>query len=112
MTQDVIDSLKEGEAVPGDDIRHLVNFWAVRVRATNHTVLISEEQRKKVTNEFVSFMDTLDKDTRKRFMDCILDEVKRVEKSKVKGENTFWKEPADTAIKLMGAGLAVGIGVA
>ena len=110
MTQEVIDTLKEGEAVPGDDIRHLVNFWAVRVRATNNAELITAEQRKKVTDDFLEFMDQLDKETRIRFMDSILDECKRVEKSKVKGDQSFWKEPADTAIKLMGKGLAAGIG--
>ena len=105
---EVIDKLAAGDAQPGDDIRHLVNFWATRVRATNSD-LISSEQLQKVLSEFSAAMDEMDKDTRIRFINCVIDESDRI--GKVIGtQKPFWVEPADTAIKLMGNSLAKSIG--
>lgn len=111
MSQEVIDTLKDGEPQPGDDIRHLVNFWAVRIRATLNRELISDEQAKKVSDEFLAALDEMDNDTRQRFTSSVIDESKRVDQIRHTGEKTFWTEPADTAIKLMGNSLAKSIGV-
>lgn len=108
MTQEVFDTIKAGDDAPSDDIRHLVNFWAVRIRATNNRDLISHEQMLQVVADFKAFMDTMGEDNYNRFKECIIVESARLST----GEQPFWKEPADTAIKFMGKGLAAGIGVA
>ena len=104
---EVIDKLAAGDAQPGDDIHHLVNFWATRVRATNSD-LISSEQLQKVLSEFSAAMDEMDRDTRIRFINCVIDESDRI--GVIGTQKPFWVEPADTAIKLMGNSLAKSIG--
>lgn len=105
MTQNVIDAIKDGAAVPGNDIDHLVVFWATRIRASKY---LTQEQCNKIFQEFIKFMDDVDTEIRKEFCNRVIDGSTRVHKS----GQSFWSEPADTAIKMMGNSLATCVGVA
>ena len=109
MTQDVIDTIKDGDAAPGNDIDHLVIFWATRIRATKHLTL---DQSSKILQEFHKFMDDVDVEIRKEFCNRIIDESDRLTKARISYSKSFWAEPADTAIKMMGNSLATCVGVA
>ena len=86
----IVDTLREAEAAPGQNIDHLINYIALIARATRNEYGLSDQQKAALTKRVFKVLDAIGKDRYRILHDRIVDQAQ--------AKNLFWREPSDTVL--------------
>ena len=84
-----LETLKQGDSTPTDDVDHLINFLAILVRATKDQYGLTAEQKQVLYNRFERIYDTHPTELLER----VLEASDR--------KDPFWQPSSDTVLKYL-----------